>query len=213
MRARHVFTTLLLLLGAACARTEDSPQRDPAAAPEPAPPLGESLYALPVALTASDGQPMKLDAWRGHPVIASMFYASCPHACPLLISDIKAIERDLDPATREAVHVLLLTFDPEHDTVEVLRALGEKHQVDTKRWHFVRASDDDVRSMAAALDIKYRKLPGGGYNHSSVIVLLDDGGRPVTRLDGQRQPSDALRARAQTVAKGRLAGVKIATER
>jgi protein SCO1/2 len=192
---------MAMALGLGCGRSHDSAGREPTGAGETAAPMGESLYSLPVTLTGADGHEMKLDAYRGHPVIASMFYASCPHACPLLISDIKALMKEIDPATSERTHVILLTFDPMHDTVDVLRELGEKHHVDTSRWHFVRASDDDVRSMAAALDVKYRKIPGGGYNHSSIIVLLDENGRPVARIDGQQQPSDVLRARARVVAR------------
>ena len=34
---------------------------------------------------------------RGHPMLISMFYATCPDACPLLIADLQRIESELSP--------------------------------------------------------------------------------------------------------------------
>lgn len=166
-------------------------------------PRAPSLYDLPIKLTDQTGAAVRLDDFRGHPVLITMFYGECPHACPMLISDLKAIVRDLDPETRAATRVLLVTFDPARDTPEALRQLAAKHRVDLERWRFASASDADVRTLAAALDIKYRRLPDGGYNHSSLITLLDARGVIVAKVDGLQQPSEALRARAKTVAQRR----------
>src|SRR5262245_12560894 len=63
-------------------------------------PLGESIYALQLDLIDQDGMRVPLDAFRGHPVIIAMFYGTCPAACPMLTSDIKAIEARLSPGER-----------------------------------------------------------------------------------------------------------------
>ena len=38
--------------------------------------------------------------------------------------------------------------------------------------------------VAAALGIRYRKLPAGGFNHTSLITLLDPGGKIVSQSEG-----------------------------
>jgi protein SCO1/2 len=45
--------------------------------------------------------------------------------------------------------------------------------VDARRWSFLRVDDAGaVRTLAAVLGIKYRFLPGGAINHSSVITYV-----------------------------------------
>lgn len=188
--------SLSIALIAGCSRHDGGARADVLVEDPKAP----SLYDLPMALTDQRGATVRLDDFRGHPVLISMFYASCPHACPMLISDVKAIERDLDAATRADLRVVLVTFDPAHDTPAVLQRLAEQHGVDQARWRFAIASDADVRTLAAALNIKYRRLPDGSYNHSSLITLLDGRGATVAKVDGLKQPNEAIRARAKAVA-------------
>lgn len=158
-----------------------------------------SLYDLELKLTDQHGAEIQLDAFRGHPVIISMFYASCPFACPTLISDIQRFDKSLDEATRARLRVLLVSIDPERDTPENLRALAARHQLDTTRYRLASAPDGAVRELAAALGFKYRKLEGGAFNHSSLITLLDPRGFPATRIEGLNQPSDALVARLKAM--------------
>ncbi len=152
---------------------------------------GASIYALDVALTDQGGKAIKLDVFRGHPVILSMFYASCPHACPLLISNVQTLEASLPPGVREKTRVLLVSFDPARDTTAALEQVLTTRKLDRDRWTLATAPDDQVREIAAVLGIKYRETPIDGdgglrreYNHSSVITLLDAQGRIDLRADG-----------------------------
>ncbi|MBX3184311.1 MAG: SCO family protein [Polyangiaceae bacterium] len=158
-----------------------------------------SLYDLELKLTDQHGKAIALDEFRGHPVVISMFYATCPFACPTLIRDIKRFERSLDEASRAKLRVLLVSIDPERDTPQVLMELAERHQLDSKRYRLATAPDSDVRALAAALGFKYRKLEGGAFNHSSLITLLDARGFPQARVDGLNQPLEALTARVRAM--------------
>jgi protein SCO1/2 len=156
------------------------------------PTVQASIYELELSLTDQTARALGVDVFRGHPVIVSMFYASCPYACPTLISDIKRLEKQLDPRTRARVRVLLVSLDPERDTPERLKALAALHGIDQSRWRLARAPEDQVRELAAVLGLKYRKLKNGEFNHSSVITVLDGRGMIQARLDGLEQPLDAL---------------------
>lgn len=159
-----------------------------------APLPGDSIYALPLPLTDLDDRPAPLLELRGHPVMVTMFYGSCPKACPLLISKMKRVEQGLPPAERAELRVVLVTLDPERDTPQVLRRLATGHGVDTQRWRFLRTGPDGVRDLAAVLGIKYHRLDDGGFWHASVITLLDGEGRPVAREEGLDLETEALRA-------------------
>lgn len=163
-------------------------------APGAAPPRSQSVYEVSAALVDQQGQPVGLDVFRGHPVLISMFYASCRDSCPLLIADIQRIEMELPPRVRANLRVVLVSFDPERDTPEVLQDLARARGVDQSRWRFLRAPDDTVREISAVLGLKYRRLPDGSFNHSSVITLLDPSGVVQARVEGIGQPhADLLR--------------------
>lgn len=143
-----------------------------AAAPYPP----ESIYQLPLALTDQGGVAQRLDLHRGHPVLITMFYGSCPAACPLLIDTLRAVERAA-PATRQAqLRVLMVSIDPACDTPQSLQALARTRRIDTARWTLAAADEQAVRKLAAVLGIQYRRLPDGGFNHSSIITLLNGDG-------------------------------------
>lgn len=135
-----------------------------------------SIYNLNVTLTDATGAQHGLDLHRGHPVLVTMFYGSCPMACPLLIDTIRATERAVSPADRERLRMLLISIDPEHDTVANLSALSSSRKLDASRWTLARTDAASVRKIAAVLGIQYRKLPDGSYNHSSIVTLLTPDG-------------------------------------
>lgn len=159
---------------------------------EAAPPRGDSVYALSASLVDQRGRTVGLDLFRGHPVLVSMFYASCPDACPLLIADLQRMERELPPRIKGDLRIVLVSLDPERDTPDALQALARARQVDESRWRLLRAPAETVRDIAALLGVKYRRLPDGSFNHSSVITLLDPDGAIVVRDDAIGGPHEAL---------------------
>jgi protein SCO1/2 len=146
-------------------------------------PGSDSYYDLDILLDTHAAGSLRLSEMRGAPTIVAMFYGSCPHVCPMIISTISAIEARLSPEDRGHLRVLMITLDPERDTPAALAELADRHRVDNRRWRFARTAPADVRLVAAVLDIKYRRLPDGGFNHSSPILLLDGDGREISRSE------------------------------
>ncbi|MEX2494531.1 MAG: SCO family protein [Woeseia sp.] len=143
----------------------------------------DSYFQLELALETREGESLRLSEVHDGPLIVAMFYASCPQVCPMIISTIRAVENQLLPEAREHLHILMITLDPERDTRVALIELAERHRVDNRRWRFARTAPADVRLIAAVLDVKYRQLPDGGFNHSSPILLLDGEGREISRSE------------------------------
>ena len=164
-------------------------------ADEPAALPSNSLYQLQAALTDQDGRAIGLDVHRGHPVLVTMFYASCPAVCPMLVDTLRATEKQLDPATRADLRVLMISIDPERDTPEALRSLAASRRIDTSRWTLARADSADVRTIAALLNVQYRQLPGGEFNHSTVVTLLSLLGVVETSSSKLGTPDPALVAK------------------
>jgi len=160
-----------------------------AAAAPPTP--GDSLYQLALPLIDQSGKAVGLDLYAGGPVLVTMFYGSCPHVCPMLIATAQRYERELPEAGRQRLRVLMVSLDPDRDTPAKLGEVAQRHRVDLARWTLARTGADDVRRLAAALGIQYRKLPDGEFSHATVITLLDPQGRIV------KQTSSLLRLDAE----------------
>jgi protein SCO1/2 len=140
---------------------------------------GDSLYRLELQLIDQNGDIQALDLYRGHPVLITMFYGSCPNVCPLIFEGLRATEDALPDAARNDVRVLMVSMDPERDTPATLSNLARKRHADPKRWTLASVSERDVRTLAATLGVQYRKLPNGEFNHTSIISLLSPDGRLV----------------------------------
>jgi len=157
----------------------------------------DSLYQLQAQLTTQKAETAGLDVYRGHPTLISMFYASCPAACPMLITAIHSYESQLDEPSRTRLRVLLVSFDPTRDTPPQLDRVAKLHRADAVRWTFASASEADARRIAALLGFSYRRLPNGDFDHSLLITLLDSEGRVVastTKLVGDEEFQEKLRA-------------------
>lgn len=172
---RIVAALFAILIGTHAAATQ------PPVAAEALP--GDSIYRLDLALVDQDGHGLMLRERRGAPLLIAMFYTSCPYMCPLIVESIKRSEHALDDDARARLRVVLVSFDSARDTPPVLKSTAEKRHIDLARWTLTRAEPADVRRLAAVLDVQYRALPDGGFNHSGVMTLLDVDGRIAARTD------------------------------
>jgi protein SCO1/2 len=112
-----------------------------------------------------------------------MFYSSCQYICPLIVESGKAVERGLAPAQRERMGVLLISMDPARYTPAALMKVVRERHIDDRRWSLASPEPDAVRGVAGVLDVRYRQLADGEFNHTSALILLDADGRIVARTE------------------------------
>jgi protein SCO1 len=141
---------------------------------------GDSIYRLAAQLEDQDGRAFALASLQGTPVLASMFYSSCDMVCPMIFETIHANLRALPARQRDAVRVLMVSFDPARDTAAVLKKTAQAHGCDS-RWVLARCDEPTARKVAAVLGIQYRRLANGEFNHSSLVEVLDAQGRIVAK--------------------------------
>ena len=174
---RRLFTLgLLLLAGCLFSATALAAGKTP---PLPA----DSLYQLSLPLTDQGAVTADWGTRRGKPQLVAMFYTSCKFICPLIVDSGKAIERQLDPKQQKKLGILLISMDPKRDDPKALKNIVDKRKLDTTRWTLASPRQDDVRTVAGLLGIRYRLLADGEFNHSSAMVLLDANGRILARTE------------------------------
>jgi len=153
----------------------------------------KSLYNLDAVWTADVGREVKLEALRGRPQVLAMFFTSCEHSCPLIVEDMKRIEKALPVNIRGKVDFALVSFDPERDTPEALQAYRTKHHLSTEHWSLLRGDAESVKKLADLIGFNY--FPGSNkqYAHSLFVMILNPQGEIVFQQAGLgNQPDDAV---------------------
>ena len=143
---------------------------------------GNSIYQLDSTWLTQDSQSMSLRELAGNKIILSMTYTSCQHTCPTIVSNMQAIENQLSTAEREKVKFVLVSLMPTTDSPDVLKAYEEKRGLDG--WLLLSGSDEDVRTLAMVLDVKYQPAGEAEISHSNLITILDTQGRIGHKIQG-----------------------------
>jgi protein SCO1 len=142
-----------------------------------------SLYQLDTAFTTDTGQPFSLAELQGHPVVLTMFFASCSYACPLLLTDLQALRAQLPAETRDRTRFVLVSFDVARDTPPALAAFRRQRTLD-EQWILLHGADDAVRELAALLGVKYKQEANGSFAHSNLFTVLNPAGEIVHQRQG-----------------------------
>ena len=159
----------------------------------------KSLYGLKSVWTSDVGREVKLEVLRGRPQVIALFFTQCQHSCPLIVADMKAIDKALPLGVREKVDFLLVSIDPARDTPEVLRAFRAKHELPTERWTLLRGSTEATRELATMIGFNYQPGSPTQYAHSLLISIMNESGEIVFQQVGLgRGPGDAVKALVKT---------------
>lgn len=143
----------------------------------------DSIYQLPVQLTDQGARTYDWSNLRGKPRLVAMFYTSCQYICPLIVDSGKGVEKQLTPAERERLGIVLISMDPARDNPAALKEVVEQRKLDTARWTLASPKAGEVRGVAGVLGIRYRALADGEFNHTSALVLVDADGRILARTE------------------------------
>jgi protein SCO1/2 len=131
------------------------------------------------AFRNQSGKHISLKQYSGKVLLITFIYTRCPFPdfCPRMTSNFAEAYKQL--ATNPTVHLLSLSFDPEHDTPKVLRDYGfsAAHTHDPAlftRWEFAAPALSDLPKIADffALTVK----PEGGlitHNLTTAVVAPD----------------------------------------
>lgn len=161
-----------------------------------------SLYQTDASFTTDTGGSFTLDQLRGRPVVLAMFFASCGYACPLVVTDMQAIQNTLPAEIRQQAAFVLVSFDTRRDTPSALASYRELRGLDAK-WILLHGDADSIRELAALLGVKYKQESDGAFSHSNVITILNPEGEISHQREGLSGGLPEAAAAVIAVEKGR----------
>lgn len=140
-----------------------------------------------------------LEEWRGGYTVVTFIYTTCPlpNFCPLMDQNFSTIQRAVaeDDLLRGRVSLISVSFDPEHDTPEVLAAHAERRRADTSVWTFLTGDRVTVDRFAARFGVGVIRDTSdpATITHNLRTALLDPDLRIVEIYDGNGwTPSEVL---------------------
>jgi protein SCO1/2 len=164
-------------------------------------------------LRDQDGRPIHLSQFKGKALLITFIYTRCPSPefCPRVTRNFAAVEKQLmaDPALYARTHLLCVSFDPEHDTPERLRAYGVSYMgTDTKtafaHWQFAAPDKPVLAEMAKFFDLGMTAEVDSTITHTLSTTLIGPDGRVVRFYAGNEWTAEQLLGDVTQLAAGKV---------
>jgi len=137
------------------------------------------------AMTNQDGKVVKLSDLRGNVVVLTFIYTRCPlpDFCPLMDRKFSELFQHISsfPGRARSVRLISLSFDPDHDTPDILRKHAQIRGAAPPLWTYAVASHAELAKIAAPLGLFY----GPGKDeiaHNLCTAVIDRAGK-LARLE------------------------------
>ncbi len=163
------------------------------------------------ALINQDGKTIHLDSFKGKVTLITFIYTRCPFPdfCPLVSRNFAQIYVGMraNPALFSKVRLLSVSFDPAHDTPEVLRQYAATFNATTggsplDRWEFATAPPKDLEKITQFFDVFYDPAQKDIVHSLSTSVISPQGTIYKWYSGSDWKPSDLLDDAAKALAPG-----------
>ncbi len=142
-------------------------------------------------MTNQDGKTFKLSDLRGKVVVLTFIYTRCPmpEFCPLMDRKFSGLAQHLDafPNRAKDIRLISLSFDPEHDTPDVLRKHAKIRGAVPPLWTYAVASHPELAKIAAPLGLFFGP-DRGEIAHNLCTAVIDTRGN-LARLEVGTRPN------------------------
>lgn len=193
---RRCTLSLLLVLALASSfsvAADEPPSQAPGYGALPYLPPKPGSYRLPSLGEAADGQVLESSGqpatlhqlYADRMVLLSFIYATCDDAngCPLATMVLHRIQSALTarPELKDRLRLITLSFNPDHDTPEVMAKYGQSFQSGGIDWHFLTTRSETelqpiLRDYQQSVDreVDAKGHPTGKFSHLLRVYLIDE---------------------------------------
>ncbi|MFT6408029.1 MAG: protein SCO1/2 [Arenicella sp.] len=132
-----------------------------------------SVYNIESSWQDQHGETFNITALKGEVRLVAFIYTYCEHTCPVIITRIKSIVKALSKDAQKSTIVTLITLDPERDTVERVKEYMIDKDLNDQNWQILVGATDDVLTLSALFDVRYKPMGESDIAHSNIITLVD----------------------------------------
>jgi protein SCO1 len=161
-------------------------------------PLLEAGSLLPeYTLTNELGRVIRLSEFRGQVLAFTFIFTRCPYPdfCPRMTDLFARAQKHLagEADAPKNVRFLSISFDPEHDTPELLRAYAERHNYDPSRWTLATGAWEQLEPLTGHFGLIFgRDVPPEKMEHNLRTVVVRPSGKIQAILPSNEWQSEDL---------------------
>lgn len=118
--------------------------------------------------------------------LLAMIYTHCPDICPMTTHNMHLVDQRLPEELRQKINYIVITFDPNRDTPNVLKRFAEIRDLSFNNWTLLSGDEKNTNEVMLKFGIKaipadstYDENGELSYNviHTDRISLIDQEGR------------------------------------
>lgn len=132
--------------------------------------------AAPFSLTTQDGDPLTLADLHGKIVLIAFIYTGCKDVCLTETAKMVQVQRGLGKDFGTEAYFVSVTMDPEADTGEALKQHARQFGARLDGWSFLTGTPAQVRRVARAYGVVFRKVREGEVEHNTLASIIDRSG-------------------------------------
>ena len=139
------------------------------------------------------------DDYQGSPLVIGFIYTNCPDICSFITANVGKVHEEMsNPGNTKFV---LVTFDPERDTPEVLKSYAQAFGMDRDPFQFLTGDpetiDDFMKRVSVRTQESYSKELDDGdrmyfLNHSDKILLINENSELIFDYGGSMTPVNII---------------------
>lgn len=139
------------------------------------------------------------DDFEGAPVVMGFIYTNCPDICSFITANVKKVYEEAD--NPDNMQFVLVTFDPERDTPEVLKEYADAFGMDGEPFRFLTGNSETIGAFMNRVSVRtqesYSRDTDEGermyfLNHSDKILLIDSQSRLIFDYGGSMTPVNII---------------------
>jgi protein SCO1/2 len=139
------------------------------------------------ALTDQKRQRVRLSDFGGKLLAVNFIYTTCPlpDFCLRLANNFNALQKRFQRELGRDLVLLTVTFDPAHDTPDVLARYASQWSARTATWHFLTGTPEEIERVCDMFGVHaYRNE--GLLDHSLHTVLIDRNRKLAANIEGNQ---------------------------
>lgn len=160
-------------------------------------PLGPAIaVGAPVpdfTLTDQTGNRVTLSQFRGKVVGMTFIYTTCPlpDYCFRLSNNFGRLQKRFAARMGRDLTLLSITFDPVHDTPDVLAKYAGIWKADAGSWHFLTGSLPEVKEVTRRFGLNFWP-DENTVTHSLHTIIVDRAGKLAANFEGNQFSAEQL---------------------
>jgi protein SCO1/2 len=141
------------------------------------------------------GRAVSTAQFKGQAVGITFIFTRCPlpNFCPKMTSNFQEVQKKILGMANGPTnwHLLTISFDPEFDTPEILKAYADRYKADPEHWSFLTGDIGEIATISEQFGQMFWK-DEGALNHNLRTAVIDASGKVQKVFQGNNWTTEEM---------------------